>query len=64
MMKMGHEQNDGAVLFTYQLVDGVAEKSFACNVARLVGIPEGVIEKARERSEKMHAEIHRKKVIR
>lgn len=37
--------------FKYQLKDGVAEKSFALNVAVLVGIPESVIQKASEKSE-------------
>jgi DNA mismatch repair protein MutS len=39
MMKMGHQYSEDRVEFTYQLVEGVAEKSFACNVARIVGIP-------------------------
>jgi len=36
--------------FTYKLIDGVAERSFAENVARLVGIKEEILGNARERS--------------
>lgn len=38
MMKMGYREVDGSFKFTYQLQEGVAEKSFACNVAKMVGI--------------------------
>jgi DNA mismatch repair protein MSH6 len=36
--------------FAYKLVDGVAERSFAENVARMVGIDEDLLKNARERS--------------
>ena len=36
--------------FTYRLIDGVAERSFAENVARLVGIDEDILKNAREHS--------------
>jgi DNA mismatch repair ATPase MutS len=39
-MKMGYEADkEGRIAFTYQLVGGVAERSFATNVGRMVGIP-------------------------
>lgn len=40
LMKMGCEQDNGTISFTYQLMDGVAEKSFAGNVGKMVGLPE------------------------
>jgi len=37
---MGYSiDSEGKFCFTYQLVNGVAEKSFATNVGRMVGIP-------------------------
>jgi DNA mismatch repair ATPase MutS len=54
MMKMGYEPAEGGISFTYQLVEGVAEKSFACNVGRMVGIPEAILQRAERRSQKMH----------
>lgn len=51
-MKMGYSiQEDGRTLnFTYKLEDGVAEKSFANNVARMVGIPEEILKIADEKA--------------
>jgi DNA mismatch repair ATPase MutS len=37
-MKMASELNGEDLVFTYQLVDGVAERSFAGNVGKMVGI--------------------------
>lgn len=37
-------------MFKYQLKDGVAEKSFAVNVAKMAGIPDIVLRNAEKRS--------------
>ncbi|CAD8089212.1 unnamed protein product [Paramecium primaurelia] len=42
-----YREND-SVIFKYKLVEGVAEKSFAINVAQLAGIQEEVIRKAKQ----------------
>lgn len=39
LAKMGYEFDDIGLVFTYQLDDGVAEKSFASNVVKMVGAP-------------------------
>lgn len=39
LMKMGCVQENFTISFTYQLMDGVAEKSFAGNVGKMVGLP-------------------------
>jgi DNA mismatch repair ATPase MutS len=31
-------------VFTYQLVEGIAEKSFASNVGRMVGLPKEILD--------------------
>ena len=36
---MGYNFEDLGLYFTYQLEEGVAEKSFASNVVRMVGCP-------------------------
>src|SRR5262249_30223792 len=38
----------GEVLFLYRVVSGAASGSFGIEVARLAGVPQGVIEKARQ----------------
>lgn len=65
MMKMGYScEEEGKVNFSYQLMEGVAEKSFASNVGRMVGIPKDILKRAELRSDKMHQEINRKKLMR
>lgn len=54
LMKMGCEQENSTISFTYQLMDGVAEKSFAGNVGKMVGLPEEILRKADLRSKRMH----------
>ena len=51
-MKIGYNiQQDGETLnFTYKLEDGVAEKSFANNVAKMVGIPDEIMKIADEKA--------------
>lgn len=46
LAKMGSEISEEALTFTYQLEDGVAEKSFATNVVRIVGIEQEIVRKA------------------
>ena len=46
LAKMAHEIDEGRLRFTYQLAQGVAEKSFACNVARIVAIPAPILLRA------------------
>jgi len=41
------------VVFLYKLTDGVAEKSYGLNVARLAGIPCSIIEEARAKAEQL-----------
>lgn len=43
---MGYEFDEQALVFTYQLEDGVAEKSFASNVVRMVGISQEILSRA------------------
>jgi len=43
----GAEQEDG-IVFLHRIVEGGASKSYGIHVARLAGIPRGVIERSRE----------------
>ena len=40
---MGYSIQEEGMVFTYQLEPGVAEKSFAGNVAQIVRIPKAVL---------------------
>ncbi len=42
-----HEK-DGEIVFLYQIVPGGADQSYGIHVARLAGVPAGVLERARE----------------
>jgi DNA mismatch repair ATPase MutS len=64
LAKMGYEIEEGRLQFTYQLRPGVAEKSFACNVAKMVGIPPSILQRADLKSDQMHHETNRKKLLR
>ncbi|ORZ15609.1 muts domain V-domain-containing protein [Absidia repens] len=41
------------VIFLYKLAKGIATKSYGLNVAHLAGLPPGVLEKAKKKSEEM-----------
>lgn len=64
MMKMGYEIDEDDIEFTYQLVPGVAEKSFANNVGRMVKINSDILELASRKSNEMHHETMKKKLLR
>jgi DNA mismatch repair protein MSH3 len=58
------EGRDGEeeITFLYEVGDGVAHRSYGLNVARLAGLPRGVIEVAREKSKEFEVSLGRKKV--
>ncbi|CAD8169693.1 unnamed protein product [Paramecium pentaurelia] len=53
---MKHYQEMDRVIFEYKLISGVAEKSFATNVAKIAGIPNEVIQNAKKMEEKITKE--------
>lgn len=53
---MKHYQEMDKVVFEYKLINGVAEKSFATNVAKIAGIPSDVIKNAKKMEEKITKE--------
>jgi DNA mismatch repair protein MSH3 len=50
------------ITFLYEVGEGVAHRSYGLNVARLAGLPRGVIEVARERSGELEESVGRRKV--
>lgn len=57
-MSFGKKEGQGAnqqVSFLYKLTAGVSPSSFGLNVARLAGVPNGVLEEAARRAEVMEA---------
>jgi DNA mismatch repair protein MutS len=48
MMEIVENSSEEFVRFTYRVVDGVAEKSWALNVAAMAGLPEKIIVRARQ----------------
>lgn len=56
VMKHFYDESTEEVNFTYQLVEGEAEKSFATNVARIAGLPRDLIRKASEVEKKITKE--------
>ncbi|KAJ2555395.1 Mismatch repair protein msh3 [Coemansia sp. RSA 1933] len=49
------------VTFLYKLVEGASEDSFGLNVARMAGLPEPLLLRAKERASWMHAEMESKR---
>jgi DNA mismatch repair protein MSH6 len=56
VMKHSYDEVSEEVQFTYKLVEGEAQKSFATNVARIAGLPRHVIQKALEVERKISKE--------
>lgn len=50
-----------AVTFLYRLVQGVAQRSYGLNVARLAGIPGDILEKATTKSHELEIEVTSKR---
>ena len=53
------EEVDGKVVFTHKVLPGASEKSYGIHVAELAGLPEEVIERAKE----ILSEIEKTKVV-
>lgn len=49
------------VTFLYRLVEGVAQRSYGLNVARLAGIPRDILEVATAKSRELEIEITSKR---
>lgn len=47
-LSVGSDENDGQILFTYQIVDGPADRSYGLEVAKLAGLPEELIVRAQK----------------
>lgn len=52
-----NEKRLPSVTFLYRLVEGVAERSYGLNVARLAGIPRDIFEVASKKSSELEVEI-------
>ena len=50
---MAYKANEAgdSVVFLYKFIKGECPKSFGINVAKMAGIPKGVLERAKEKSE-------------
>jgi DNA mismatch repair protein MSH6 len=66
MVRLGHmecmvsdekDDEESTVTFLYTLGDGVCPKSFGINVARLAGLPEAVLSKAKQISSDFEEEV-------
>jgi len=59
LVENGDEDSDipQRITFLYTLGDGISPKSFGINVARLAGIPESVLSRAKEISCNFEAEV-------
>ena len=55
----GPTQDDNTITFLYTLGEGVCPKSFGINVARLAGLPEEVLTKAKRISHEFEEEMSR-----
>ena len=64
MMKMGYNMDGEDISFTYQLVPGVAEKSFAGNVGKLVKMSPDILRLADKMSHMLLNETRAKKMLR
>ena len=56
------KEGEEEITFLYEVGEGVAHRSYGLNVARLAGLPRGVIEVARGRSEEFERSVGRRKV--
>lgn len=52
----------GDVTFLYEVGEGVAHRSYGLNVAKLAGLPGGLLRRAKEESEKMEVEEGRRRL--
>ncbi len=52
---------DDSVTFLYQLMEGMADRSYGLNVARLADIPEAILKPASERSLILEAEVTKRR---
>jgi DNA mismatch repair protein MSH3 len=55
-------EGEEEITFLYEVGEGVAHRSYGLNVARLAGLPKGVIEVARSRSERFERSVGRRKM--
>jgi DNA mismatch repair protein MutS len=46
-LSVGSEEHDGKVLFTHHIAEGPASKSYGIEVARIAGLPDELLERAR-----------------
>ena len=58
----GAREGEEEITFLYEVGEGVAHRSYGLNVARLAGLPRGVIEVAKGRSEEFERSVGRRKV--
>jgi len=56
-MAFRNEPDSEKVIFLYKFIEGDCPKSFGMNVARLAGIPEDVLLKAKHKSNKFALEL-------
>ena len=54
--QMGVQRTDGGLIFLHSLQPGVAEGSFGIEVARMAGIPQPILERARQRLDALESE--------
>jgi DNA mismatch repair protein MSH6 len=54
----GEDEADHDITFLYSLGEGTCPKSFGINVARLAGLPEGVLQKAKRVSSDFEQEMN------
>lgn len=48
---MGYSEKDGKIVFTYKIKEGSSKRSYGIEVAKLAGLPDEVVEQAKQYSE-------------
>jgi DNA mismatch repair ATPase MutS len=55
---MGYmEEGENRIAFMYRLVKGSAKRSFGLNVALLAKIPQGIVDRAAQMSQRLEAQV-------
>jgi DNA mismatch repair protein MSH6 len=51
--------NEHEVMFLYRFERGECPKSFGVNIARMSGLPQSILEKAKQKSQEFNDKIHK-----
>jgi DNA mismatch repair ATPase MutS len=57
------EDDRPSIIFLYQLVDGIADRSYGLNVARLAGINDDIIQEAELLSSQLERKVQKRRYV-